>query len=161
MAGIESIAGSAGAPWGVRAAAFAPGAKTAAGADPDTREAERTVERLKAAERKVVAHELAHKAAGGRYAGPASYSYTRGPDGRNYISGGEVPIDVSPGKTPDETVRKMEQVIGAAMAPAEPSGQDYAVAARAAAIQLRARREQSSPEAGGAGAPPPSVDLYA
>ena len=88
------------------------------------------VRQLAGREREVIAHEQAHSAVGGRYAGAPSYSYTRGPDGRSYISGGEVSIDVSPvPNDPEATLRKMEVVQRAALAPAEPSGQDLRVAA--------------------------------
>lgn len=99
---------------------------------------------LKATEEKVKAHEAAHKSAGGTMTGPVSYSYTRGPDGKNYISGGEVPISVSSGKTPQETISRMQQVIRAALAPADPSPQDRAVAAQAAVQQEEARKQLSS-----------------
>ena len=100
------------------------------------------VRQLAGREREVIAHEQAHSAVGGRYAGAPSYSYTRGPDGRSYISGGEVSIDVSPvPNDPEATLRKMEVVQRAALAPAEPSGQDLRVAAAARAIAAQARAE--------------------
>lgn len=99
------------------------------------------VARLKTIEQKVKAHEAAHKSAGGPITGPISYSYTRGPDGRNYITGGEVPITISSGRTAQETINRMQQVIQAALAPADPSPQDRAVAAQAAAMQVQARSE--------------------
>ncbi len=107
------------------------------------------VARLRATEAKVKAHEAAHKSAGGTMTGPVSYTYTRGPDGKSYITGGEVPIDVSPGKTPQETISRMQQVIQSALAPADPSPQDRAVAAQAALQQQQARQESvaaSSPD---------------
>lgn len=76
--------------------------------------------------------------------GPISYSYTRGPDGKNYVTGGEVPIQISSGKTPQETVSRMQQVIRAALAPADPSPQDRAVAAQAATLQQKARSDMSA-----------------
>ncbi|MBN2654080.1 MAG: protein-glutamate O-methyltransferase [Nitrospirae bacterium] len=99
------------------------------------------VAKLKADEQRVIAHENAHKAAGGQYAGAAQYSYTTGPDGKQYVTGGEVSIDLSKGKTPEETIAKMQQVRRAALAPADPSGQDISVAARASMIESRARME--------------------
>lgn len=104
------------------------------------------IERLKATEEKVKAHEAAHKAAGGNLAGSASYSYTQGPDGRSYITGGEVQIDMSPGRTPQETVSKMQQVIRAALAPSDPSGQDRAVAAQAASQMGQAQQQKVQSE---------------
>jgi len=102
------------------------------------------IARLKRTEEKVKAHEAAHKAAGGGITGPVSYTYTRGPDDRNYVTGGEVPITISSGHTPQETINRMQQVIRAAMAPADPSPQDRAVAAQASNIMQQARQEQSS-----------------
>ncbi len=86
-------------------------------------------------------HEMAHKAVGGQYAGAVHYSYTQGPDGRNYITGGEVSIDVSPEADPEETIRKMQIVRAAALAPADPSPQDLAVAQRATALEMKTRME--------------------
>jgi hypothetical protein len=102
------------------------------------------VARLKAIEEKVKAHEAAHKTVGGTLTGPISYTYTRGPDGKSYITGGEVPIKISTGKTPQETVAHMEQVIRAALAPADPSPQDRAVASQASSVQQQARMEMAS-----------------
>ena len=100
------------------------------------------VAQLKQTEEKVKAHEAAHKAVGGNLASSASYSYTRGPDGQSYITGGEVQIDMSDGRTPQETVSRMQQVIRAALAPADPSGQDRAVAAAAASRMAEAQQEK-------------------
>ena len=100
------------------------------------------ITKLKQTEEKVKAHEAAHKAVGGNLASSASYSYTRGPDGRSYITGGEVQIDMSDGRTPQETVSRMQQVIRAALAPADPSGQDRAVAAAAASRMAEAQQQK-------------------
>ena len=99
------------------------------------------VERLKRIEARVIAHEMAHKVVGGQYAGAVRYEYTRGPDGRLYITGGEVSIDVSEEPTPEETIQKMEIVRRAALAPADPSPQDLAVAQTATIKEMRARLE--------------------
>ena len=104
------------------------------------------IDRLKQIEEKVKAHEAAHKAVGGNLASSASYSFTQGPDGRSYITGGEVQIDMSDGKTPQETVSRMQQVIRAALAPADPSGQDRAVAAQAASRMAEAQQEKLQAE---------------
>jgi hypothetical protein len=103
------------------------------------------ITQLKTIEEKVKAHEAAHKAAGGAITGAISYSYTQGPDGKSYITGGEVPISISPGKTPQETINRMEQVIRTALAPSDPSPQDRAVAAQAAAQQQEAALKQNDP----------------
>jgi len=100
------------------------------------------ISRLKQIEQKVKAHEAAHKAVGGNLASSASYSYTQGPDGRSYVTGGEVQIDMSGGRTPQETISKMQQVIRAALAPSDPSAQDRAVAAQAATQMAQAQQEK-------------------
>lgn len=114
-------------------------------------EEEKAVRELRARDREVRAHEQAHKAVGGRYAGAISYSFQEGPDGKQYAVGGEVPIDISPEATPEATIAKMRIVIAAALAPAEPSAADKAVAqtaksqlVAASAQQQRETREENS-----------------
>jgi hypothetical protein len=120
--------------------AAAPGeAKSASGEKLDEAE-QKQVNELKARDREVRAHEQAHKAVGGSYAGGISYEYQQGPDGNKYAVGGEVSIDVSPEKEPEATIAKMQQVKAAAMAPAEPSGQDRTVAAEASQNETQARQ---------------------
>jgi len=87
---------------------------------------------LKARDREVRLHEEAHARVGGQYAGSPSYEFQRGPDGNNYAIGGQVMIDVA--EIPDNpraTIDKMQTVRAAALAPAEPSGADRAIAADA------------------------------
>ncbi|CCK74565.1 conserved hypothetical protein [Oleispira antarctica RB-8] len=97
----------------------------------------------------VHAHENAHSAVGGQYAGSANYSYQRGPDGVSYAVGGEVSIDVGviPGN-PAATLEKMQLVQRAALAPAEPSSQDRRVAALAAQQANQARAELATENRG-------------
>jgi hypothetical protein len=90
------------------------------------------VKELKSRDTEVRHHENAHAAVGGQYAGSPSYEYQRGPDGANYAVGGEVPIDISViPNDPQATINKMQQVQAAALAPAEPSSADRAIAADA------------------------------
>lgn len=106
-------------------------------------EEKREVEKLKKIDREVKAHEAAHIAAGGSYVrGGAVFSYQTGPDGKRYAVSGEVSIDTSPvPDNPEATIQKMQVVKRAAMAPANPSAQDRAVAASAAATEAQARME--------------------
>lgn len=108
-------------------------------------EEKKEIENLEKTDQKVRAHEQAHLAAGaGLVRGGASFEYTRGPDGKMYAVGGEVKIDISPvnGK-PDETIRKMQRVVAAALAPVDPSPQDRAVATIARNMQAKAQMEKS------------------
>ncbi len=102
------------------------------------------VQRLAARDREVRAHESAHMAAGGSLVrGGAQFDYKRGPDGVLYAVGGEVSIETSNGRTPEETLRKAETIRRAALAPADPSAQDRSVAAAAAKMAAEARQEMA------------------
>lgn len=111
--------------------------------DKEDSEEEVQIHELENIQREVIAHENAHQAAAGELGGGISYTYTKGPDGKSYITGGEVPIRFKEGSTPEETLQNMQKVQRAASAPADPSGQDMKVAAKAAAMASKARREIS------------------
>lgn len=131
--------------------------EAAAAADEDvnaaglTDEEQAYVRELQAIDREVRAHEAAHAATGGAYAGRPTYEYVTGPDGIRYAVSGRVQIDtgVIPGD-PEGTIRKLETVRRSALAPAKPSGQDRAVAAqaeagiRAAQSELNAKRAEET-----------------
>lgn len=111
----------------------------------DNPQVQQQIQALAARDREVRTHELAHAAVGGAYAGTPSYQYTQGPDGKRYVTDGEVQIDVSPiDGDPEATIAKLEQVSAAALAPAEPSNQDRRVAAQASQIIAQARDELST-----------------
>lgn len=100
------------------------------------------VRELAARDREVRAHEQAHQAVGGQYAGAMEFTYKQGPDGRRYAVGGEVSINVSKvPNDPEATLDKADQVRRAALAPAEPSAQDRQVAALATQISIEAQAE--------------------
>lgn len=99
------------------------------------------IRKLEQRDRQVRAHEMAHQAAGGQYAGSASYSYQKGPDNKRYAVAGSVDIETSPAKTPEETVKKADQIKRAATAPAQPSAADLQVAAKAARMKMEAQAE--------------------
>ena len=108
----------------------------------EAREQEQQIAELASRDREVRAHEQAHAAVGGPHAGAPTYTFQRGPDGKRYAIGGEVGIDTGPvANDPEATLRKMELVQRAALAPAEPSAQDRRVAAQAAAKATVARAE--------------------
>ena len=118
------------------------------------------VESLKKRNAEVIAHEQAHAATGGQYAGSASFDYQTGPDGVRYAVGGEVPIDVSEiPDDPEATATKMEIVQNAALAPVSPSAADRAIASSASMKEMEARGEiasgkldnQGKPETGKSG----------
>ena len=111
------------------------------------------VEKLKKVDRETRAHEQAHVAAGGStIQGGVRYKFKVGPDGKKYAVGGHVNIDISPEPgDPKATIRKMQQVRKAALAPADPSPQDRAIAQTAAKLEAKARaelREENAEETG-------------
>lgn len=120
-----------------------PSATSAKGLDGQelTEEEQAEVEDMKARDTEVRTHENAHKSAGGQYAASPSYTYETGPDGKRYITDGEVSIDVGKEDDPQDTIEKMQVVKRAAMAPAQPSSQDRQVYAEASQKEAEARQE--------------------
>ncbi len=101
-----------------------------------------TISELASRDADVRAHEAAHAAVGGTYAGSPSYTLQQGPDGKAYAIGGEVGIDLSAvSGDPSATISKMEVVMRAALAPIDPSAQDLRVAAEAQGLATAARAE--------------------
>lgn len=121
-------------------------------------DAQREVEKLKARDQQVRTHEAAHMAAGGSIVrGAASYTYKRGPDGKQYAAGGEVSIDTNPvPNNPKATEAKARQIQTAALAPADPSPQDRKVASQASQMAAKAASEQASQVNGKTSATPGS-----
>lgn len=118
-----------------------------------TDEERQQVEHLKQRDREVRRHEQAHANAGGPYAGQPSYEFVSGPDGKQYAVAGQVSIDTgSVAGNPKATIRKMQTVKRAALAPMEPSSTDRAVAAAAeqakaeAELELRQRKAEEAKE---------------
>ncbi len=86
--------------------------------------------------KEIYAHEQAHKRAAGSFGG----SIVIETDANGIPTGGHVDIlmpTLNKAK-PDETIKHAETVINAAMAPGDPSDQDYKVAAEARAIKAEA-----------------------
>lgn len=109
---------------------------------------QRTLQELKRIDDRVRSHEQSHLAAAGQYArGGISLEYVTGPDGQRYAVGGSVELDTGEAATPQETIRKMQQVKQAATAPANPSPQDQQVAVEATRKLAEARSKTQ--ESGG------------
>lgn len=100
------------------------------------------VRQLEQTDRAVRAHEQAHLSVGADLVrGGATYGYEVGPDDKRYAVSGEVSIDASPGRTPEETIPKAQHIRATALAPADPSAQDHRVAAAASQMEIEARME--------------------
>ncbi len=123
-------------------ASASPGALPPSSTTTLTPQALALIDKLKARDTEVRQHEQAHlAAAGGLAVSGAAYTYQRGPNGVDYAVGGEVHIDTSPGRTPEETITRARTIQAAALAPADPSGPDRAVAAQAQQLEQQARAE--------------------
>ncbi len=107
-----------------------------------TPDQQRQVERLQQTDKHVHEHEQAHLRAGtGLITSGPSYTYTYSPDGKAYATGGEVGIDTSPEKTPQGNVSKGRHIQAAALAPSDPSAQDYQVANAGSRLEAEGRTE--------------------
>lgn len=117
-----------------------------------TAEQQQEVQELKRIDAKVRAHEQAHLAVGRSIvtSGP-DYTYTYGPDGKPYATAGEVGIDTSAEKKPEQNIDKGVLIQRTALAPAEPSPQDFRAAAAGAQLESRGysdlAREQAQEQA--------------
>jgi hypothetical protein len=112
-----------------------------------TRQEKAKIRELRAREREVRAHEMAHLTAARQYAqGGPDYTYERGPDGKRYIVSGSVNFDTSNAETPEETIEKMKAIKRAALAPAQPSQQDRKVASQAERTLREARQKMNRKE---------------
>lgn len=86
----------------------------------------------------IFAHELAHKNAAGSLAGPIVIEK----NASGIPTGGHVNIKmpVLNPENPQETIEHADTVIKSALAPADPSEQDYKVASKARAIKAKAQK---------------------
>lgn len=112
---------------------------------------QREVSELQRIDTAVRAHEQAHINAGRDLvtSGP-NYQYTYGPDGKAYAVAGEVGIDTSPEREPEANIDKGLHIQHTALAPLDPSSQDYSVAATGRQLEQQGRsdlREQQAQEA--------------
>lgn len=84
----------------------------------------------------IYAHEMAHKTAGGRYAGEIVIER----NSQGIPIAGHVPIQmpVLNKRNPQQTIEHANTVIRSAMAPSDPSSQDYKVANQAQQIKMQA-----------------------
>ena len=94
----------------------------------------------------IYAHELAHKQAAGSFGGAIVIEK----DSNGIPIGGHVAIQmpVLDKTNPDKTIKHSDIVIRAAMAPSDPSTQDYRVAAKARNIKSQAQAIKVDPKVG-------------
>lgn len=95
----------------------------------------------------IYSHELAHQRAGGSLAGGIVIER----DANGIPIGGHVPIKmpVLDKNNPDKTIKDANTVISSAMAPSDPSDQDYRVANQARMIKFQAENyKKEHPQVG-------------
>ena len=95
----------------------------------------------------IYSHELAHQRAGGSLAGGIVIER----DANGIPIGGHVPIKmpVLNKNNPDKTIKDANTVISSAMAPSDPSDQDYRVANQARMIKFQAENyKKEHPQVG-------------
>jgi hypothetical protein len=85
----------------------------------------------------IYAHELAHKSAGGALAG--SIVIERNSDGIPFAGHVDIKMPSLNPNNPQKTINDANTVIRSAMAPSDPSDQDYRVAAQAQSIKMQAQ----------------------
>ncbi len=137
--GFENLARFAPQSTGVRDSARS--SESASNTTELSAEQQQQINKLKQVDSKVRAHEQAHLSAGADLVrGGPTYSYATGPDNKRYAVSGEVSIDTSPARTPEETIPKAQHIRATALAPADPSPQDHSVAAKAGQMEQQARQ---------------------
>ncbi len=85
----------------------------------------------------IYSHELAHKSAGGALAG--SIVIERNADGIPFAGHVDIKMPALNPNNPQKTINDANTVIRSAMAPFDPSDQDYRVAAQAQSIKMQAQ----------------------
>jgi len=93
---------------------------------------------------KIYAHELAHKMAGGDLAGEIVIEK----DSEGVPIAGHVDIQMPTldKNNPEKTIQDAQTVINSAMAPSDPSDQDYKVASEARSILNQAKSVKNNPD---------------
>lgn len=98
----------------------------------------RRIAELERIDSEVRAHEQAHINVGrGLITSGPDYDYVYGPDGKRYAVSGEVGIDTSPEQKPQANIDKGQHIQETALAPVDPSPQDYRVAATGKRLEER------------------------
>lgn len=97
--------------------------------------------RLEIREKEIIKHEETHMLVGGNLAGSPSYIYINGPDGKRYISGGQVDMKMPKGGNLESLLNGLKRIKSAATAVNNPSGTDLQTAATTSAIEASILKE--------------------
>lgn len=109
----------------------------------NTNETDPALEELKNRDRDVIKHEEDHYYTGSEFAeGKPEYDFQIGSDGKRYRIGGHVNMNMSEIEgDPKAAIRKADIIKRSALAPDEPSSQDYTVAGQADQMKIKAMQE--------------------
>jgi hypothetical protein len=100
-------------------------------------EEKRIICELSKRDSEVKSHEASHmnSSAGVVALGAPRYTYAMGPDGMTYAVGGEVTLATIPTSDPQTAARRARSMRDAALAPGEPSSQDFDAAAASSEME--------------------------
>lgn len=99
------------------------------------------ISQLEIREQAIINHEKTHRSVGGNLASSATYVYTNGPDGKQYISGGQVDMKMPSGGSLVNLLSGLKRIKSAATAVGNPSSTDLHTAANASAIEASVLKE--------------------
>ena len=123
--GAQPIAGSDGSSVSVAASAADAQSRNS---NELTAEERAVVDEMRARDQSVRQEEKAHAAVAGDLAGAIQYDYATGPDGRQYVVGGSVPISTRSSADPEQAARDGARLAAAAHAAINPSAADLQAA---------------------------------
>lgn len=98
------------------------------------RQIKEKIEKMKAWEKHVKSHELAHALVGGKGVSSASYVYTYGPDGKKYIQGGKVSVQIPKGLN-EASLQEIKRLKRATAASADTSPVDLTTSAIISSVE--------------------------
>ncbi len=102
-------------------------------------EENRTLQKLKNRDQEVRLHEAQHNRNPGTVSiGGPQYTYTIGPDGKVYATGGQVMVTTGASGDPKTALRKARALKSAALSTGEPSSMDMAAAVSAREMEMEA-----------------------
>ncbi len=112
--------------------------------EPDIQDSnkQRVIDQLISRDKEVRVHEASHSINPELIKiGSAQFDYTIGPDGKAYATGGKVTLSTGISRTPEEALSKAGALKKAAMAPGEPSSQDFQALNAAIAMEFESRNQ--------------------
>lgn len=101
----------------------------------------RKITQLEKREQSIINHEKMHMLIGGSLASSPTYTYSIGPDGKKYVSGGRVDMKMPTGGSLESLLSGLKRIKAAASSVTNPSAADLSTAAMAASIEASVNSE--------------------